>query len=73
MNTKSNIRFIALASALTLLAEPAKSITIYDNNISALNINALTDVFMSYVNYGDNMFDLFEEPVVYGKMRRVDE
>ena len=73
MNTKPSICFIALAGILSLVTESASAITVYDNNISALNINALTDVFMSYVNYGDNMFNLFEEPVVYGKMRRVDE
>lgn len=67
------ISFIVLVNILILFTNSAKAITIYDNNISALNINALSDVFMSYVNYGDNMFDLFEKPIVYGTMRRVDE
>lgn len=73
MQQKFNICFFALISALVLNANSAGAITVYDNNISALNINALTNIFMSYTNYGTNISDLFEKDDVYGTMRRVDE
>ena len=51
----------------------ANAAGIYDNNISALNINMLTDVFMSYTNYSEKMSDLFAHKVMYGSMDRLDE
>ena len=62
-----------LSGALLLMANSANAATIYDNNISALNINMLTDVFMSYVNYGEKMSDLFAHHQMYGTMDRFDE
>ena len=73
MNTKQNFRIITLMGILTLFAEPSKAVTIYNNNISALNINALSDTFMSYTNYGSSMSEMFENPIIYGTMRRIDE
>lgn len=60
-------------SAALLLAANAANAGIYDNNISALNINMLTDTFMSYTNYGEKMSDLFQSHQMYGTMTRFDE
>ena len=70
---KPNRNLFALPGALLLLANPAAGASVYDNNISALNINMLTDVFMSYTNYGDKMSDLFTGRTVYGTMNRFGE
>ena len=70
---KSNFNLFMLSGALLLMANSANAATIYDNNISALNINMLTDVFMSYVNYGEKMSDLFAHQQMYGTMDRFDE
>ena len=51
----------------------ANATTMYENNITALNINMLTDTFMSYTHRGDNLSDFFERPNLYGEMTRVDE
>ncbi len=68
---KSNLFF--LCTALLLLANSANAANVYSNNISALNINMLTDVFMSYTNYGEKMSDLFTSRKMYGSMDRFDE
>lgn len=73
MKIKSNLCFTALAGMLTLLTNSANATSVYDNNISAMNINALSDKFMSYTDYGETMFDMFSNERVYGTMRRVDE
>lgn len=74
MQKKYNFHFIALASALLLVSNSANAKTsIYDNNISALNINTLSDIFMSYTDHGTNVSDLFEQREMYGTMRRIDE
>lgn len=70
MKSKLFISGIALLSALN----SANAAGIYDNNIAALNINMLTDAFMSYTNYGAKMSDLFApHRVIYGTMDRLDE
>lgn len=73
MQSKSKICFAALVCALALNSGSANAITIYNNNISALNINALTDTFMSYTDYGTNISELFDIDAVYGVMRRIDQ
>ena len=67
---KSELLF--LMGAL-LCAGSANAASIYDNNIVALNINMLSDTFMSYTNRGDNLYDYFHTTPVYGTMHRVDE
>ena len=70
MKSKLFISCIALLSALS----SANAAGIYDNNIAALNINMLTDTFMSYTNYGAKMSDLFApHTIMYGTMDRLDE
>lgn len=71
MQQKFNSLF--LMGALLLVANSANAASVYDNNISALNINMLTDVFMSYTKYGEKMSDLFEHRIMYGTMDRFDE
>ena len=51
----------------------ANATTMYENNITALNINMLTDTFLSYAHRGDNLADFFQRPNLYGEMTRVDE
>ena len=69
-----NIKTIILTNAALLCAvNSANALTVYDNNISALNINMLTDTFMAYTNYGEKMSDLFGKHDMYGTMDRLDE
>ena len=71
---KKNYTLFSLFGALILSAGSASAAGVYDNNISALNINMLTDTFASYPNYGTKMSDLFKKaPVMYGTMDRLDE
>ncbi len=70
---KSNYSLLVLTGALLFVANSAKAASIYDNNKSALNINMLTDVFMSYTGYGEKTSDLFAHPIMYGTMDRFDE
>lgn len=72
MKPNSSIFALSCAAVLLTLA-PSHATSIYDNNISALNINMLTDVFMSYANHGDKMSDLFAKRDIYGTMDRFDE
>ena len=72
MKSNSSL-FILSGVALLLMANSAHAASIYDNNISALNINMLTDVFMSYTNYGEKMSDLFTKHETYGTMTRLGE
>ena len=70
---KLNSGLLILSGTMLLMANSANATTIYDNNISALNINMLTDVFMSYMNYGEKMSDLFTHHQIYGTMDRFNE
>ena len=70
---KPNSSLFLFGAALLWLATPANATSVYSNNISALNINMLTDVFMSYTNYGEKMSDLFAEHETYGTMTRLGE
>ena len=70
---KQNFSLFFLSGAIVLAANPASAASVYDNNISALNINMLSDVFMSYTNHGEKMSDLFGKPDMYGTMNRFDE
>ena len=70
---KTNMKSSLLMVALLLVSYSAKADSIYDNNISALNINMLTDVFMSYTDYSEKMSDLFTHKTMYGTMDRVNE
>jgi hypothetical protein len=57
-----------------LLATPAfANASIYDNNATALNINMLTDNFISYAHNGETLSELFAKKRIYGTMTRVDE
>ena len=71
--TKTKFNLLALTAALVCGINSANAASVYDNNISALNINMLTDTFMSYTDYGNLMSDLFERKAVYGTMLRFDE
>lgn len=70
---KPKFNLFVLSGAMMFAANHATAADIYDNNISALNINMLTDVFMSYANQGDKMSDLFAKRDIYGTMDRFDE
>ena len=71
---KQNLKLFALCSALFLASNSADAANVYDNNISALNINMLTDIFMYYNDYSKRMSGLFIKPSkVYGTMDRVNE
>ena len=70
---KPNFNLLTVSGALVLLANSANAAGVYDNNISALNINMLTDVFMSYTDYGTQMSDLFKKHKIYGTMTRYGE
>lgn len=72
-HSKSNIYLFVLTSTLLCATNSASAVNAYYNNISAVNINVLSDTFMSYVNYGEKMSDLFERPDLYRLMKRVDE
>ena len=72
MNTKNYIQLTSLI-AIMLLAVPASATSIYSNNISALNINMLTDTFASYTHNGENLSDNFVKKTLYGTMTRFDE
>lgn len=51
----------------------ANASTIYDNGISALNINMLTQNLISYAHRGESMSQKFKAQKVYGTMTRFDE
>ena len=69
MKTKTSV-IIALA----MLSAPAMANpTIFDNSATALNINMLSDTFLSYTERGETMADLFHTQKLYSTMRRVDE
>lgn len=70
---KQNLNLCILSGALLSVVGTASAAGIYDNNISAININMLTDTFMSYTDYGTNMSDLFVQRRLYGTMDRFDE
>ena len=70
---KQNFGLFFLSGAMVLVANSAGATSIYDNNISALNINMLSDVFMSYTSHGEKMSDLFSKRDIYGTMGRLDE
>lgn len=70
---KKNLNLITLAGTLLLITNSANAISVYDNNISALNINTLTDSFISFAHYGEKTSDLFALSDIYGKMDRIDE
>lgn len=72
MSKKLKFSLFSLTIALLYTAS-ANAVSIYDNNISALNINMFSDTFMSYTNYGEKMSDLFMEHNMYGTMTRIDE
>ena len=71
---KNNYKILTLAGIILVSSgNQAFANGIYNNNISALNINMLTDTFMSYTNYGTKMYDLFNRSKFYGTMGRFDE
>lgn len=71
---KPNFNIFILSATMILAANSANAtVNVYSNNISALNINMLSDVFMSYANYGEKMSDLFGKHDIYGTMDRFDE
>lgn len=70
---KQNFNLFFLSGAIVLSLNPANAANIYSNNISALNINMLSDVFMSYTSHGEKMSDLFSKRDVYGTMNRFNE
>ena len=51
----------------------ANAATIYDNGISALNINMLTQNLMQYAHRGESMSQNFRRKNIYGTMTRLDE
>ena len=58
----------------TLLSAPAFANTgVYDNSITVLNINMLSDTFVSYTHNSKTLSELFSGKRIYGTMRRVDE
>ena len=70
---KQQFNLFILSCAIILTANSATAANVYDNNISALNINMLSDVFMSYTKQGEKMSDLFSRHDTYGTMNRFDE
>jgi len=71
---KPKLSLLILSWAIVACANRANAADIYANNISALNINMLSDTFMSYANHGDRMSDLFNRSkILYGTMDRLDE
>ena len=73
MNTKNYFKILSIFAILFCWAEKTDAATIYDNKATAVNINMLTDTFVSYTHYGDKTSDLFKSKALYGKMTRVDE
>lgn len=75
MNTKNYIQLSSLFAVIAVLAStPATAATnIYANNASALNINMLTNSFLSYTHNGERLSDLFVHKKLYGSMTRIDE
>ena len=73
MKKQAIFNSLLLFCALLCTANSAKAVSIYDNNMSALNINMLTETFMSYTNHDENLSDYFREFAVYGTMQRLDE
>ena len=72
---KKFIKYNLLLLGGTLLcgANSADAASIYDNSMVALNVNMLSDTFMSYANRGENLSDYFHTYASYGTMHRVDE
>lgn len=70
---KQQFNLFILSCAIILATNSATAANVYDNNISALNINMLSDVFMSYTKQGEKMSDLFSKPDMYGTMDRLNE
>lgn len=64
---------IILSNAIIFATSSATAASIHANNISALNINMLTDVFMSYTNHSERLSDSFNHHKIYGSMDRFDE
>ena len=73
MNTKTYLTFLGVFGALLFVSQNSTAATIYDNSATALNINMLTDTFVSYTHRGEKMSDLFSKKSMYGKMTRFDE
>ncbi|MBR0212919.1 MAG: hypothetical protein IJQ55_04910 [Alphaproteobacteria bacterium] len=69
--TKFNL--LLLFCALLCGTNSANAVSIYDNNMSVIDINMLTNTFMAYTNHGENLADYFRDFAVYGTMRRLDE
>ncbi len=70
---KQNFNLFILSGILVLATTSANATSIYNNDMSALNINMLSDVFMSYASHGEKMSDLFGKHDTYGTMGRLDE
>ena len=70
---KPKFNLFVLPGIMILTANSAGAVDIYSNNISALNINMLSDVFMTYTSHGEKMSDLFSNRATYGTMDRFDE
>ena len=73
MKKQTKINSLLLFCALLCGANSAKAVSIYDNNMAVLNINMLTDTFMSYTNHDESLADYFRNFSVYVTMHRVDE
>ena len=73
MKKLTKINSLLVFCALLCATNSANAVSIYDNNMSVININMLTDTFMSYTNHGENLFDYFHEFATYGTMHRIDE
>jgi len=67
------ISFIPFIIMSCFVINVSKAASVYDNSISALNINMLTQNLMSYTHQGEYLSQIFGNKKVYGTMTRFDE
>ncbi len=75
MTKKStSLLIMPVIMGLCCIATNADAKSVYTNNVSAINLNMLTQQFMSYAHQGELISDIIlDKSKVYGTMTRLDE
>lgn len=73
-HTKLSLNGLMLVMLGLCFASNANAqITMYDNSITAFNINAFQDVMASYAMQGESLSDFFKVQKMYGQMGKIDQ
>ena len=68
-----NSKFLVCSFAGLILTGTANAASVYADNISATNINILSERMMSFVHRGEKLSKYFTNKIMYGTMTRFDE